>query len=90
MNQYDVGDLVRISVKFRDLNGALADPTTVTGWYKDPSGNKTTPSVTQDATGSYHMDIDVDESGVWHYGFKGTGAVVAAGEDSFEAKATRF
>ena len=59
-NSYDVGDRVRISVSFTDDQQQDADPTTVVGKVKDPSGNVTTPSVSNPSTGQYHFDVDVD------------------------------
>lgn len=87
---YDVGDLVRASATFRGLDGVAADPTAVVGKYRDPSGNISTASVTQDSVGGYHFDIDVDEAGTWYYRFAGTGAIQAAGEKSFVADTSHF
>lgn len=95
-NQYDVGDRVRVSAVFRDLTGAVADPTTIVVMYRDPSGNVTTktyvsdPEVVRDSLGGFHLDIDVDEAGTWTYRVEGAGAVVAAGETTFVAKSTAF
>lgn len=88
--EVDVGDKVRMSVEFRDLDGALADPDTVTAKSKDPSGNVTTISATKDGTGIYHADIPVDEAGDWYARMAGTGAVEAAFEGKFVARPTQF
>ena len=39
---YDTGDLVRVSLSFTDESGGAADPTTVRGRFRDPSGVVTT------------------------------------------------
>lgn len=92
INIHDVGDRVRIAVEFRNLDGALADPSTVTVKHQDPSGNETssTSSWTKDGTGRYHLDVDIDESGTWYYRWAGTGDLVAAGEGSFIVRPTQF
>lgn len=89
-NEYDVGDRVRVAISFKNDQGNPADPTTVTGKYKDPSGNVTTASVSNPTVGEYHFDIDVDESGEWRYRAEGTGTVVAAGEGRLVVRASAF
>lgn len=88
-NTYDVGDLVRVSGSFTDSDGTAVDPTTLTVYYKDPSGNVselvngTDTDVVKSATGNYYTDISIDEVGRWYYRFKGTGSAQAAGETFF-------
>lgn len=96
LGQYDIGDRVRVSVRFRDLRGALADPTAVTAKTKTPSGTTTSyvygtaDELVRDDTGRYHLDIDVSASGYWAYRFEGTGDVVAAAEGRFEVDTSEF
>lgn len=91
-NTYDVGDLVRVTGTFTDSDGTAVDPTTVTVYHKDPSGNitewvyLTDTDVVQDTNGTYYADIDIDESGRWYYRFKGTGSGQAAGETYFQVR----
>jgi hypothetical protein len=78
----------RLQVTFRNFLRQLADPTTVTLRYEDPSGNVTVVpagSITNDSTGVYHYDLNVDEAGVWEYRFIGTGAIVASNPEKFLA-----
>lgn len=93
-NVYDVGDLVRVEGEFRNLAGALTDPTAVVCKYQDPSGNETTvtypTSIVKVATGVYYLDISIDEAGTWYYRWNGTGDVQAAGEHEFTVRATEF
>lgn len=86
---YDKGDRARISVLFKADNVA-ADPTAITVTVKKPK----TPGITysfaqnpsvliQDSAGSYHVDVDLDVAGTWHYRWVATGSVVAAEEGRF-------
>lgn len=96
INTYDVGDLVRVSGEFKASGGALSDPTVVYVKYKDPSGNETTKqygvdaAVVKDATGQYHLDIDVDEAGTWYYRWYSTGTGQAAKEVEFIVDPSAF
>lgn len=93
-NRYDVGDRARVWGVFQSLAGVDTDPTTIVCKYQDPSGNETSvtypTSIVKSSTGRYYLDIDVDEAGTWYYRWNATGAVVAAGETSFIARATQF
>jgi ribosomal protein L21E len=92
MNHYEVGDAVRVTVTFRDLNGAVADPTTVVAKYRRETDAVTTKTygtdaeVVRDSLGVYHIDITPSAAGTWHARFAGTGAVIAAAELSFLAR----
>lgn len=90
MNQYDIGDAIRFSANFKNSVPADTDPTTVVFKLKDPSGTITTYTyggtgsntlVVKDNTGDYHADVTLDESGVWHYRWFGTGVLDAAEEE---------
>lgn len=84
MSCYDVGDEVRLSAVFMDIDGNDQDPTAVYLWYEDPSGNEVTltygvdVALVKDAVGQYHADIDVDEVGRWPYRWYSTGTGRAA------------
>jgi hypothetical protein len=93
-NNYDEGDLVRLTAAFT-VASVATDPTTVTLKVKDPSGNVTTytyalAEVTKDSTGNYHKDITIDEPGVWYYRWIGTGTVVAADEARLDVASSEF
>lgn len=94
--KYDVGDRVRVHVEFRNDEGVAADPTGVTIRQKAPDGTVTSyiageaEEVVHLGTGSYYLDIDVDAAGQWYYRAEGTGAVTAAAEGEFVARATQF
>lgn len=89
-SEYNVGALVRVTGTFRNLANVLADPTTVTGYVQSPSGAETTPSVTKDSTGVYHMEISATLPGRWYYRLAGVGDLQAAAEGWFSVKPTAF
>lgn len=93
-NNYDIGDIVRLTGTFRDTGAALADPTKVTIKYQDPSGNITTvtstgASVVHPSTGIYYTDVVPDESGVWEYHIYSTGLITSSTEDWFRVRTQR-
>ncbi len=93
-NQYDKGDLIRLSAAFT-VSGTPTDPTTVTFKVKTPSGTTTTytyalAQITKDSTGNYHKDISASEAGFWYCRMEGTGTVESADEISFEVMPTEF
>lgn len=81
--RYTPNSLVRLTNEFRNVAGALADPTAVTITITDPSGAVTTPAAVNDSTGVYHVDVTANVIGVWAYTWAGTGAVVANDTDKF-------
>lgn len=83
MNSYNLNTLVRLSVSFKDTNGVLIDPTTVTVSILDPTEASVAATVVKDSVGTYHADVTPALFGVWDYTFAGTGAVVATGQASF-------
>ena len=90
-NVYDIGDIVRVSVEFKNLTGTLTDPTTVTLKYRDPSGVLTDWTVTageivKDGVGLYHADVSPTVAGIWAYRFVGVGTLQAAEEGTFLVK----
>jgi hypothetical protein len=104
VNSYLTGSLVRVATYsgsiatptggFRDINGNLADPVTVTLKYRPGSAASTitviypAAPVIKDGTGLYHADLDTtgllipfDE---WAYEWIGVGSIQAAAETVFE------
>jgi len=83
-----VTDTVRLNAEFRDFDGTLTDPTTVTLKHKDPSGNTATltnASLTNPIDGQWYYDLDVDEAGTWQYSWEGAGVVDKYEVDTFQA-----
>jgi hypothetical protein len=95
-NQYDVGDLIRCTGIFTDLDGDALDPTVVIFKFKDPSDNETTYTYGVDAElvkstiGNYYVDVDADEAGDFWYRFHSTGTGQAAGEERFRIRTSQF
>lgn len=81
---YQVGDLVRATGTFTNAAGTVTDPAAVLAQYRDPSSNTASltygvdAALVKDSTGVYHVDIDADEVGWWHYRFYSTGSGQAA------------
>jgi len=82
--QYSVlaGNIVRFFLTFRDEDGDLANPTTVTCQVGTSEDDATALSVVSDSTGKYHADWDTTgiEAGAYYCLATGTGAIVAARE----------
>lgn len=70
INSYVKGTDVRIVMTVKDMNGNLADPTTLGLTYKAPDGTETTKAIsdlTHDSLGQYHFDITAPVAGTWSY-----------------------
>ena len=85
----------RLKATFKDANGTDVDPTTVTVKYEKPDGTEVTKvyltdaEVIKDSTGHYHIDVDADQSGVWHFRWESSTPQTAA-EEIFTVKDTVF
>ena len=94
MSQYDIGDKVRLTATFKNLNNIEADPTAVTLKVRDPSGTETSyaypVAVTRSGLGVYYHDLTFDKSGNWFYRWVGTGDVHTAAEARLRVKDTAF
>ena len=89
---YNIGDVARLSVLFTDVNGAPADPTTVTLTVWSPDNTQdvytdaTTPIVVHPSTGAYYLDLPVTQAGpnayapAYIYRWTGTGSLMAVEE----------
>lgn len=93
MAQYDVGDLLRVTGTFDDglAPPTNLDPTTVRFQYTTPDRVETTltygidVAVVKDSTGTYHVDLDLNQAGPWHYRFFSTGTGQASERGAFDA-----
>lgn len=93
INVHPKGTPRRLDVEFRNLAGALADPTVVKMRVTTPSGVTTeypVPPVVKDDVGKYHYDATINEAGKWLYRGIGTGAVEAAEEHVLMIKPSDF
>jgi len=95
VNEYDVGDLVRVDGEFR-ISGTLTDPSTLTVWLKRPNGTVITyvygtdVQLIRDSQGKFHFDESVTLSGKYTYKWKSTGTAQAAEEGIFYVKTPSF
>ncbi len=92
MTTYYVGDNIKLTATFKDPDGTLTDPTTVTLETKDPSGNKTTYTyslgeITRSSVGVFTKTFAIDEAGLWLYEWQGTGTLAKVENAWFEARA---
>jgi hypothetical protein len=96
VNQYDVGDLVRVTGTFTDAAGTAIDPTTVVFKVKKPDRSITTYTygtdmqLVKESTGNYRVDISADVKGKYKYRWYSTGNGQAAGESEFEVIKSSF
>lgn len=80
INAYDKGDKIRIQGTFKDIDGALVDPTTVTFTAKDPDGTISTLTTVRSSVGVYYADLSLTKAGTYFYRSVGTAPAVAAEE----------
>lgn len=97
LNEYDEGNVIRVTGTFRNAVNALADPTVIVVKYRKPNGTITTATlaagqVIKETLGVFYHDINTTGGpvGRWAYKFYATGAVVASGEWAFMLKQTSF
>jgi hypothetical protein len=70
--------------------GVLTDPTTAVCTVKDPSGNDTTPAVSNPSTGVHTATVTLDEAGYWKVKWTGTGTAAGINVSQFYAEETWF
>jgi hypothetical protein len=100
MSDINPGDVIRVRTNdpnvagsgFKNMAGALDDPTTVNLKWRVHGGATTTwtrpaagpdSQIVRDSVGVYHADIPVVSVGLHHYRWEGVGAVDAAEEGTF-------
>ena len=92
MNNYDVGDIVRLTATFTNSAGSNVDPSSlvlrhqiIRPWISNvtsvPYG---VGSITKASTGSYFHDLQVNTFGELHYRFVATGDNAAAVEGKLQ------
>jgi hypothetical protein len=86
MASYSTGNVIRLSVAFT-VNGAAADPSTVSVAIVQPNGATATVTyptgIVKDSVGAYHYDFTPTVQGPHNYRWTGTGTAAAAGASSF-------
>lgn len=96
MAHYDTGDVVRLSVVFKDTSHSPIDPTSVCIQVKNPDGSEvhysypSSPYVIKTATGEFRYDYLITQSGIHYFKWSGTGNVNAAEEKMFFVKPSQI
>lgn len=79
-NEYDIGDVVELSVTFTNDAGTPANPSAIELRILSPAGTVTTPTPTNPSTGVYTYLLSPTVPGWWAYRFTGSGANASAEE----------
>lgn len=86
MGTYEIQSSIDLFGTFADAaTGAAADPSEVTLFVRDPTGDVETitgGAITKLAVGSYQYTFTATISGDWTYKWQGTGAVVCTSPDA--------
>lgn len=96
MTSYDIGDVVRLSATFADMDGVATDPDTVTIQYRIYGQASTSlvygtdAEVIKDGVGMYHTDVVLTSRGSYWYRWESTGAAQAAEQSSFSVSRNRL
>lgn len=96
INVYDIGDRRKLTAELRDEDGALADPTVLTFYMREPDDTVTDfvygtdVELVKDSPGIYHVYWDITQSGFHHWRYEATGTVAAAEEANFTVRQTQF
>jgi hypothetical protein len=96
INSYALGNDVICRGTFKDADGDLADPTTVSFSFRNDDGEVTTylygtdTEIVRDSIGKYHVNVDASSSGIWRYRFFSSGTVKAADEGEFIVQSSHF
>jgi len=82
------GGEVHLEAAFRDINGVLADPSTIVFTIRAPDGTETVytysaAEVSRSGTGVYYRDVTPDVGGHWAWRAESTGNPQTAEEDTF-------
>jgi len=81
---YDIGDGRRFTATYTDIDGAAADPTTVTVRIREPDGTVTAyvygtdAEVVKSTTGVYYVDWTFNQTGRHQVRWEGAGDVTTA------------
>jgi hypothetical protein len=85
-NIYDVGDQVVLRGDFKNRVGDPANPTAVTIRVRKPDGDVDVVGNANVGTGAFEGAYDPPSPGEYVYRIAGTGAVKAAGENTFKVR----
>ena len=76
LNEYPISNVVRVRATFRDANGDLTTPSSVTAKQYSPAAGVTTVtgSLVEESTGKYYLPVTVNAVGIWRATIIGDGA----------------
>jgi hypothetical protein len=80
---YLIGNVIRLSATFTDVDGVATSPSTVTLSVKKRGEAASDFTPTSPSTGSFYYDFTPATEGVYYYTFNGTGSLVAATQGQF-------
>lgn len=95
LDEFIVGEVVRLPLSVTDLAGNAVDPGSVTLKIKRGAGAVTAyaygaaPEIVRDATGRYHADIPVISAGQWAYRWELSAPNAGAAEGVFIVQKSR-
>jgi hypothetical protein len=88
---FEVGDITRLKVVFRNGDGDVKDPTVVRLIVQSPTGSQQVfvgVPIVRDSTGTYHYDLELLIAGTYSYRWEATGDVEAVFEGQVEVLTT--
>lgn len=93
MNEYPLGNIVRVSASFESSSGTPMNPSAVLVKLKKGESNSVfvygvNSQVRQDVTGTYFMDVVADPIGLYTYLWYSTGTGQAAKQQNFRVTDT--
>lgn len=83
MDKLEVGDVARLSLVATDISGTPVDPGNLRLFVKQPDGAQVQPTVTRDAVGAFHSDVDLAQPGVYFYLWKSDAPHKAVADGEF-------
>lgn len=82
---YQKGQQVRLKLYCYDFDRVLTD-SVLTLTLKDPAGVQTSPAITYDSAGTYHVDITLNQKGTWSYKVVASAGIVSVVDGVFEVR----
>ncbi len=92
MSDWLIGQAARISVEVKEFGGTLADPGALRLKVKPPTGALQTfaygtdAALVMDATGQYHVDLTLNQSGPWSWRWECDAPNAGAVEGSLQVR----
>ena len=88
---------IRIYSRVRDINGVLTNPQSIQFELRRPNDTEyttytisTTPTIINESTGIFYIDLDVETQGRYKYSWFTYGNVTSSYKSFFEAEDSRY